>query len=263
MCNPFGTAKNNTLNFMKRLLIIAIIIFSLSACGKREYILKDNKFDELRLIENEETENVWITKDAETINKLKDEVYYIDNEDCHGTTPDYAIQFFLNGKEVETYSYCHYYQTNLDNLKNKLHKTKQHKLEFKNKQEWQNKLKLLYSNNLSSVNYISPDSISVFGYGVLNIKITDSTKEEEQKHTQKLFDTFKELYKLNDTNFSVAGYEFFSNGTINYKVSIRCDKEWSENFESSKLKSKKITSVFEIHEFEPDEYKIYFRDWKE
>jgi hypothetical protein len=239
------------------------ILFLLTSCGQREHILMDKDFDELRLSEHGATETIWLTTDTKIINQLKDEVYFIDNEACHGTTPDNAIQFLKDGSIVETYGYCYDYQTNLDNLKDKLHKTTEHELDFPSKQDWQLKLKQLNTDRKVKVDYTTPDSIDIYGFGILNINITDPTKEEQEKHTVKLFNAIKNLYELYDNQFSLRAWKFSPDGTIDYTIAIRCDKNWSDAFDTTKLNSNDLTSRFEIYSFKADKYKIIYRDWTE
>ena len=234
----------------------------MSSCGHREYILNGKKLDELRLVEYKGGDNIWLTTDPRTINELKSIVYYIDNEGCHWTTPDGVIELFRKGKEIKNYGFCYGYQTNLDNLKSKLHKTVKHIIEFESKKDWQEKLNQLYSDTRVRLDYISPDSISIKGLGLLNIDIIDTTKEEEKIHTDKLRKLFMDLYGLNENDFLVKAWSY-SHDTIIYGVSIRCDKNWSDKFEANKLKLNQLTSKYEIYEYERDIYKIIYRDWSE
>lgn len=244
----------------QHLLLALSVLTLLTACGKKEFILKDRSFDELQL-EDHSTHKVWITKDPAVIAELKEQVYFIDDNKCRSSVPDYAIITRINNKMADRFFYCYDRQTNIDELKAKMTEAAERTERFASKEEWLQKIAHLWKDRRSSVEVAVPDSATITGTGHIGVIITDSSTDDFTHYGHELTKLLAEHLSVREQDIKVVGYSKAKDGSLVYSLDMRCDSNVGTQLDEMSKAISGFAPRNKITPFEKDDYKIVYRTW--
>jgi hypothetical protein len=254
-------------------ILFLIILISLNSCNlfsEKEYLYngKDiNSKDTFLIVQSYNSENFKIFTDSKIIYENINDFYVKSSDECHGTTPDGAIELYKNGKRISIISYCKFLMESpvLVGIQNRLKSCKLKKSISKDYDEYLKK-----NDSLKKIKdiYLLKNEFSSLNKYPIKIELTIEIPNEKQDVFNYELNIEKELKQIFKNGEYVVDVKWYMSSpktknkesVLGYHVYIDCNNKFLQEFKLINLDNSKIFENILFKKIENKTFEInYFQ----